>query len=87
MKTAVVQSRCECQVSLFVKLDAEQRVLTGWAISKKAESRETAPAQSSRAEQRLDVSWLCPFCGRNTFRSFAIDGLPWSEDAPAHAEP
>jgi transcription elongation factor Elf1 len=41
--------------------------------------REVAPAHASEAPQRLDITWLCPFCGRNTFRSFAVDGLLWSE--------
>jgi hypothetical protein len=33
--------------------------------------REIAPAHSINAEcLRFDVAWLCPFCGRNTLRSF-----------------
>jgi hypothetical protein len=81
VKTAVLQSRCECQASLGAKLDGDHRVLEGWAVNGRGADRETARAHSSRAQHRLDVSWLCPFCNRNTFRSFARDGLLWSESA------
>mgnify|MGYP007073323446 CR=1 FL=1 len=38
--------------------------------------REVAPAHSIHPERELfDVGWLCPFCGRNTMRSFAASAL------------
>jgi len=42
---------------------------------------ETAPAHSIGAdEERFDVAWLCPFCIRNTLRSFDATGLAWREE-------
>ena len=79
VKTAVLQSRCECQATLLARLDANCHVLSGWARTQMSADREVAPAHASEAPQRLDITWLCPFCGRNTFRSFAVDGLLWSE--------
>ncbi|HEY4122401.1 MAG TPA: hypothetical protein VGM56_31255 [Byssovorax sp.] len=69
--TATVVSRCECQASLHASLDAERHVVEGAAT--RHGKRESAPAHSIAASakaERFDVAWLCPFCGRNTLRSF-----------------
>jgi hypothetical protein len=45
-------------------------VLGGWARRAHSE-RERAPANSVTGKgERFDVVWQCPFCGRNTLRSF-----------------
>lgn len=64
-----VHSRCECQAALLAHLDDKCHVLSGTAARKGA--RETAPAHSIGADrERFDIAWLCPFCGRNTLRTF-----------------
>lgn len=67
-----VQSVCECQALLSATLDERQQVLGAVAI--RDGERVTAPANSvapSLAEApRFDVVWRCPFCGRNTLRTF-----------------
>jgi hypothetical protein len=80
-------SRCECQALLSVILDDQRHVLEGSATQRGL--RETAPAHSINASSpHFDVGWLCPFCGRNTLRTFyagALDAAPAgpvAEDAP-----
>lgn len=69
-----VHSRCECQAALSATLDDHRHVLHAHASRHGA--RENAPAHSIQAErERFDVAWLCPFCGRNTLRSFDAGGL------------
>lgn len=64
-----VQSPCECQAMLTAVLDDQRHVVSGHATQ--AGQRENAPAHTIGAElERFDVAWLCPFCGRNTLRSF-----------------
>jgi hypothetical protein len=67
-------SRCECQALLTATLDEHRQVLEGSA--KRLSVRELAPAHSIGADgDRFDVAWLCPFCGRNTLRSFYARAL------------
>jgi hypothetical protein len=68
-------SRCECQASLTAILDEARHVLHGTAAHLGA--RETAPAHSIGADREgsFDIAWLCPFCGRNTLRTFQAAGL------------
>ena len=67
-------SRCECQAMLVATLDEKRHVLTGFA--RRLGVQEPAPAHSIHAERdRFDIGWLCPYCGRNTMRTFAADGL------------
>jgi hypothetical protein len=74
MENFRIQSRCECQVLLAATLDADRHVVEGHAV--RAGVRENAPAHSIGAEgDRFDVGWLCPFCGRNTLRSFHVASL------------
>lgn len=64
-----VHSRCECQATLTATLDEHRHVLEG-AASLHGE-KEIAPAESLRADlEKFNVAWACPFCGRNTLRSF-----------------
>ena len=71
-----VQSRCECQAALSALLDVHHFVLSGTAH--RAGQREVAPAHSidpQSSSDRFDVAWLCPFCGRNTLRTFYAGAL------------
>jgi hypothetical protein len=79
MKVTRVHSKCECQVNLWAELDEARVVLRGWAIdSRKVEL--PAPANSIGAErERFDVGWACPFCTRNTLRSFTASALTFRE--------
>jgi len=64
-----VRSRCECQANLLATLDEHCYVVTGAAS--RGGTQETAPAHSIGAKrERFDIGWLCPFCGRNTLRTF-----------------
>jgi len=60
-------------------LDEKRHVLGGSASH--LGRKESAPAHSINAElDRFDVGWLCPFCGRNTMRTFYAGAL---RSAPA----
>ncbi len=73
-------TRCECQAILVAVLDEKRHVLRGSA--RREGVAETAPAHTIHADQpRFDVGWLCPFCGRNTLRTFDGDGLRAVPDA------
>lgn len=76
-------SRCECQARLEATLDDKRHVLHGQA--RRSGDVEPAPAHSIGADQpRFDIGWLCPFCNRNTLRSFDADALePVRETAKA----
>lgn len=70
MSGQTVTSKCECQATLTAQLDDKRHVVSGHAARPGA--RETAPAHSIGASHdRFDIGWLCPFCGRNTLRSFS----------------
>ena len=76
-------SRCECQALLTAILDDKRHVLEGSAS--RAGATEKAPAHSIHAErEHFDLGWLCPFCGRNTLRTFFAGAL---RAAPASAAP
>lgn len=72
-----ISSRCECQASLSATLDEKRHVLAGWAArSAHGGGKEVAPAHSINAHlDRFDVAWLCPYCGRNTLRTFYAGAL------------
>jgi hypothetical protein len=78
MKTAVVQSVCECQARLSAELDEQWRALRG---SARQRGRELpAPANTMRAgADAFNVGWACPFCTRNTLRSFDAGTLVFQE--------
>lgn len=82
MKISLVRSRCECQARLVAKLDEQRHVLQAYVIDR-SNHEESAPAHSIGAQRdRFDVGWLCGVCGRNVLRSFAVDALIWTEEAP-----
>lgn len=74
MNRFAADSRCECQARLTAILDEKRHVLEGWAVFRG--EKESAPAHSINAHlDRFDVGWLCPFCNRNTLRTFYAGGL------------
>lgn len=74
MSRYVAESRCECQARLSATLDDKRHVLEGAAL--RLGDKETAPAHSINAHlDRFDIGWLCPFCGRNTLRTFYAGAL------------
>ena len=74
MQNFRIQSRCECQATLAATLDDKHDVIEGQAS--RAGLSEKAPAHSIGPQNdRFDVGWLCPFCGRNTLRTFHIGAL------------
>ena len=79
MKVTKVHSKCECQVNLCAELDETRTVLRGWAVDwRKVEL--PAPANAIGAQrERFDVGWACPFCTRNTLRSFTASALSFRE--------
>ena len=81
MKTAVVQSRCECQAQLGAELDEQRRALHGWA---RLRTRELpAPTNTTKSgTESFNVGWACPFCTRNTLRAFDASVLVYQEKAP-----
>lgn len=85
MKTAKVRSRCECQARLEAQLDENGIADRGTARSLYGDP-EVAPATAIGAGNELfEVGWLCPFCGRNTVRSFHKSALSYegtSDEAP-----
>jgi hypothetical protein len=80
MKTATIQSVCECQAVLGAELDANRLVMRGWARDRGRGREDRAPAHSIGASaHRFDVAWACPFCVRNVLRSFDGSALVWRE--------
>ncbi|MBW2527704.1 MAG: hypothetical protein JRI23_26220 [Deltaproteobacteria bacterium] len=70
---STIHSACECQATLFASLDEKRLVVEGWA---KRGATESAPAHTLNPEdERFDVSWSCPFCGRNVLRTFYVPAL------------
>ncbi|HEX6765316.1 MAG TPA: hypothetical protein VF103_07555 [Polyangiaceae bacterium] len=77
MKSAVVESKCECQAKLVAELDEERRVLRGVAKDERGRER-LAPATAMHAQNgRFDVGFMCPFCTRNVLRSFEAEALAY----------
>ena len=82
MSRLTARSRCECQAALSAELDEDRHVLHGSAF--RAGQRELAPAHSIDADRdRFDVAWLCPFCGRNTLRTFYAGAFASDRAAPS----
>lgn len=69
-----ISSRCECQATLSATLDEKRHVLGARAARHGTSLR--AVAHSIHAdEDRFDVGWLCPFCNRNTLRTFHVGAM------------
>jgi hypothetical protein len=81
MSESQVRSRCECQAQLIATLNEKRHVLHGVAVRNGA--REVAPAHSIDAHLEVfDIGWLCPFCGRNTLRTFYAGALGTASVVP-----
>ncbi len=86
MKTAVVQSVCECQARLGAELDEHCRSLRGWARLRNREL--SAPANSMVGSgTSFQVGWACPFCTRNTLRVFDAEALAFQEKLVSQSQP
>jgi len=79
MKIATVRSVCECQAKLEADLGEDLRVLSGRARRRRFEKPETAPANLTGKGSVFQIGWFCPFCIRNTLRSFSSSGLAFRE--------
>lgn len=66
-------SRCECQAILTAVLDERRQASRGTATRLGASA--TAPAHTIGDGESFDIGWLCPFCGRNTMRTFNVGAL------------
>jgi len=85
---ATIQSRCECQASLSASLNQQRHVLGAWATDPRRKRQEPCPAHSIGADQdRFQVAWLCPFCGRNTLRVFYAGALTWRSSLMSERPP
>lgn len=70
----IVRSKCECQATLSATLDEACCVIQG--TSRRRGATENAPASAIGIDnERFDVAWACPFCGRHPMRSFDKAGL------------
>lgn len=79
-------SRCECQAMLTAVLDDKRHVLHGEAT--RLGAKENAPAHSIGAEREsFDLAWMCPFCGRNTLRTFYAGALRPAPALPVLEQP
>jgi hypothetical protein len=78
VKTATIRSVCECQARLCAELDEHHHVLKGWAKDLRRKESRVAPAHAIYPDrERFDVAWFCPFCVRNTLRSFDASGIAY----------
>lgn len=74
MSSTELRSRCECEAYLVAEVAPDGQVEKGRA--RRDGRSEIAPAARTRAKgQQIDIGWQCPFCGRNTLRSFDLGGL------------
>jgi hypothetical protein len=88
MLKAKIASVCECQARLHAELDENKQVITAWARDPRGKTVLNAPGHSIGGQNPLfDVAWLCPFCVRNTLRTFDTGGLSWRDSAPSPPAP
>lgn len=74
MSESSISSRCECQATLSATLDEKRHVIS--ATARRRGVTERAVAHSIGADgERFDIGWLCPFCSRNTLRTFHVGAL------------
>lgn len=69
-----ISSRCECQATLSATLDEKRHVIRGKA-SRHGASLQAAAHSIHADNDRFDVGWLCPFCNRNTLRTFHVGAM------------
>ncbi len=86
MKTCVIDSVCECQAKLFTAVDEQRHVVRGWARLRGRELPAPANALGGK-DDTFHVGFSCPFCTRNTLRSFHSSALSFSEPTPSKAPP
>jgi hypothetical protein len=86
MRTAVVQSVCECQARLGAELDEQRRAVRGWARQRTRELLAPANTLVPHGET-FQVGWACPFCTRNTLRSFDAAALVYQDKLPTPSVP
>jgi hypothetical protein len=82
MKTALCRTRCECQATLTAEVDENRVVLRGAARDPRRNRFLPAPANavlSEGGDTKFAVGWLCPWCTRNTLRSFDTTALVFRE--------
>ncbi len=86
MKTALVLTRCECQATLGAEVDENLVIVHGFARDPRRRRELPAPASVvTKQGARFDVGWYCPYCIRNTLRSFDTSALAYRDSAPAPA--
>lgn len=87
MKIAKVTSVCECQGRLGAELDADLRVLRGWARDARRREVKSPCTRAGVQGDRFHLVWLCPLCGRNTLRAFDATALVFEDRSgpEAHA--
>lgn len=87
-RQAIIQSRCECQSTLYAALNEDRHVITGWAREPRRGRQVTCPAHSIGAERpQFEVAWLCPYCNRNTLRVFYAGALTYRAARLSEAPP
>jgi hypothetical protein len=82
MKTALCRTRCECQATLTAEVDENRVVLRGAARDPRRHRFLPAPANtvlSQGSDTKFSIGWLCPWCTRNTLRSFDVTALRFRE--------
>jgi hypothetical protein len=84
MKTAVIESVCECEAKLGAVLDEQRHVVRGFARYRGRELPAPANALGTKSD-RFDVGFMCPFCTRNTLRSFLGGALAYREQTASRA--
>jgi hypothetical protein len=84
MKSATVESVCECQAKLVAMLDEQRHVVRGFARYRGRELLAPANALAIKGET-FDIGFMCPFCTRNTLRSFHVGTLVYREQTASRA--
>jgi hypothetical protein len=84
MKSAIVESVCECQANLGAVLDEQRHVVRGYARYRGRELPAPANSLGTKSD-RFDVGFMCPFCTRNTLRSFHGSALVYRDQSASRA--
>jgi hypothetical protein len=84
MKSTTVESVCECEAKLGAVLDEHRHVVRGFARFRGRELPAPANTLGTKSE-RFDVGFMCPFCTRNTLRSFHLGTLVYREQTASQA--
>lgn len=87
MKSAIVSSVCECQARLGAELDEDHNVVHGWSRDVRGRTENSPCTRASNDGNRFHLAWLCPFCGRNTLRSFDVQALAFRDPAEPETRP